>query len=100
MATVFQTPEKITLSSNPSIQVDVYWWKTTNNDISIKNAVVSGMGTAVSNWTSTTAVNGPFFPNNGINNTVNAFAINASNWVISGSTINFEDAATQLLLTF
>ena len=50
---------------------------------------------AVADWTAPTAVNGPFFPVAGNNITVNAFAVNNSNWVISGCTTNYEDQDNQ-----
>lgn len=97
MATIYQGVEQITCA-NGSNQADVYWWTTTSNDISLVSTVTSTtpkMGRAVADWSAPTAVNGPFFPVTGNNNSVNAFAINNSSWVIPGCTTNYEDQDNQ-----
>ena len=77
--------ETLYLAGDTSKTGNFKWWTATNQDISILSMVKNGQGSTVANWGVDTAVNGVLFPNNGINNTVNAFAINAGTWVINGN---------------
>ena len=93
MATIYHGVEQITRASDSNL-ANVYWWTTTNNDISVESTVTTNepkTARAVASWSASTAVNGPFFPVIGNNITVNAFAINNSDWVISGCTTNYQD---------
>lgn len=98
MAAVYSPVENRNGVDDYNLKFQVHFWRCTNKDISIVNAVKSDYGTNVTNWPSTckNAVNGPFFPNKAPNNVVNSFAINNSAAVLTtGSDTdgskNFED---------
>lgn len=94
--------ETLTLASDASKTGTFRWWTATNQDISVVNMLSDkNEGQPVANWDVDTAVNGVFFPNDGIiNNEVNAFAIDSGAWVINGCNINYEDTAHRRPLDF
>ncbi|MBQ7921190.1 MAG: hypothetical protein IJ325_01250 [Clostridia bacterium] len=85
--------ETLALAGDSSKTRTFRWWTASNQDISVLSMVRNNQGSTVANWGVDTAVNGVLFPLNGINNTVNAFAIDGSTWAINGCNINYEDAA-------